>query len=167
MFARNLPGICSEFLRKIAPRVTNFFDHYELQGEECGEILVTILRLVFLSKSDNTRVSRGPGRGFLVGVLGEKRASEGQFSFERLSKGGFPLWWCTSALLQARVTREMRVPTSTVAALCPKMASTGQRTAMVDMVTYASFSSISIFIVGFDGARVSLLWRSMLFSSLF
>ena len=49
----------------------------------------------------------------------------------------------------------MKVSTSTVAALFSKMALTGQRIAMVDMV-FLSFSSISISTVGVDGARVCL-----------
>ena len=47
---------------------------------------------------------------------------------------------------------EMRVSTSTVVAVFSKMALTGQRIAMVDVVLLG-FSSISISIVGLDGAQ--------------
>ena len=53
------------------------------------------------------------------------------------------------------LNRENKVSTSTVAALFSKMALTGQRIAMVDMVLLG-FSSISISTVGVEGARVSL-----------
>ena len=49
---------------------------------------------------------------------------------------------------------EMKVSTSTVAALFSKMALTGQRIAMVDMVLLVY--SIFISTVGVDGARVRL-----------
>ena len=52
-------------------------------------------------------------------------------------------------------SEETKASTSTVAALFSKMALTGQRIAMVDMVLLV-FSRISISAVGVDGARVSL-----------
>ena len=50
---------------------------------------------------------------------------------------------------------EIKVSTSTVAALFSEMALTGQRIARVDMV-FLVFSSMSISTVGVDGARVCL-----------
>ena len=50
---------------------------------------------------------------------------------------------------------DLKVSTSTVAALFSRMALTGQRIAMVDMVLLV-FSSMSISTVGVDGARVSV-----------
>ena len=53
-------------------------------------------------------------------------------------------------------TGEIRVSTSTVVALFSKMALTGPRIAMVDMVFLAFFNSVSISAVGVDGARACL-----------
>ena len=60
------------------------------------------------------------------------------------------------ALWRAPRTGETKVSTSTVAALFSKMALTGQRIAMVDMVFWLVFPSISLSTVGVDCARDSL-----------
>ena len=57
------------------------------------------------------------------------------------------IWGCISG--------EIKVSTSTVAALFSKIALTGQRIAMVDMALLA-FTSISVSTVGVDGVRVPL-----------
>ena len=107
--------------------------------------------------------SNGSVRGFALGwrsVRGFR--STGLVRFVRLCRfgGSVPLqvaatWLWGRLVTQPQLAGEIKVSTSTVAALFSKMALTGQRIAMVDMVFLVLYS-ISISTVGVDAATICL-----------